>query len=385
MKLTIERSDIWRGIDTILDAVASKPAQPVLSNILVEAEEDRLTLSSSDLDLSMRTRIQANVEQPGRITVPARTFAEIAREWPEAQLSLSMDNGRLVISGPLGEPDSGEGRYVLATSPPDEFPEIPETLDGLTIDFGNGGIGQLLQSMIDKTSFAVSRDETRPVLNGVLWRMESDFMAMAATDGSRLAEYRHYWGEGVGTAGAAEVILPPQLCSQLTKLLDGPEEIVRAIVGENQVLFDLGSTQVLSRLIEGPYVDYEQVVPRENDKRLSVAVDRLLPAVRRVSILSSSFTHQVRLALDGNTLELTASSQEVGGEGREVIPAEYGEEALEVAYNSRYLMEILRKLDTASVVIELRDSVTAAVLRPGEFPEGDEFYYLLMPMRPAGS
>ena len=384
MKLTIERSDLWRGIDTILDAVASKPAQPVLSNILVEAEDDRLTLSSSDLDLSMRTRIPANVEQTGRITVPARTLAEIAREWPEAQLTFSLENGKLVISGHLGEPDSGEGRYVLATSPPDEFPEIPETLAGMTMDFGNEGLGSLLQSMIEKTSFAVSRDETRPVLNGVLWRMESNFMAMAATDGSRLAEYRHYW-DGVEAAGTAEVILPPQLCSQLTKLLDGPEEIVRAIVGENQVLFDLGSTQVLSRLIEGPYVDYEQVVPRENDKRLRVGVDHLLPAVRRVSILSSSFTHQVRLALDGNTLELTASSQEVGGEGREVIPADYDEDPLEVAYNSRYLMEILRKVDTPNVVIELRDSVTAAVLKPDEQPEGDEFFYLLMPMRPAGS
>ena len=200
-----------------------------------------------------------------------------------------------------------------------------------------------------------------------------------------MAEYRHYWGEAGGEAGTAEVILPPQLCSQLTKLLDGPDEIARAIVGENQVLFDLGSTQVLSRLIEGPYVDYEQVVPRENDKRLSVGVDRLLPAVRRVSILSSSFTHQVRLALEENSLELTASSQEVGGEGREVIPAEYDEEPLEVAYNSRYLMEILRKVDTSNVVIELRDSVTAAVLKPEEQPEGGELFYLLMPMRPAGS
>ena len=384
MKLTIERSELWQGIDTVLDAVASKPAQPVLSNILVEAEDDRLTLSSSDLDLSMRTRIPANVQQPGRITVPARTLAEIAREWPEAQLTFSLENGKLVISGPLGEPDSGEGRYVLATSPPDEFPEIPETLAGMTMDFGHEGLGSLLQSMIEKTSFAVSRDETRPVLNGVLWRMESNFMAMAATDGSRLAEYRHYW-DGVEGAETAEVILPPQLCSQLTKLLDGPEEIVRAIVSENQVLFDLGSTQVVSRLIEGPYVDYEQVVPRENDKRLRVGVDHLLPAVRRVSILSSSFTHQVRLALEGNSLELTASSQEVGGEGREVIPADYAEEPIEVAYNSRYLLEILRRVDTSNVIIELRDSVTAAVLKPEEQPEGDEFFYLLMPMRPAGS
>ena len=383
MKITVERSELWQGIDTVLDAVASKPAQPVLSHLLLEAEGDQLTLSASDLDLSMRTRIRSAVQQPGRLTVVARTFAEIAREWPEAQLTLALESGRLILSGHLGEADSGEGRYALPTASADEFPEMPENLDGLCVEFGSGGVdGQLLRTMIDKTSFAVSKDETRPVLNGVLWRMESDFMAMAATDGSRLAEFRRYWNDGIGTGGNAEVILPTQVCAQLAKLLEGPEDLVRVVVGESQVLFDLGVTQVLSRLIEGPYVDYEQVVPRDNDKRLTAAVDRLLPAVRRVSILSSTYTHQVRLGLNGNSIELTASSQEVGGEGREVIPAEYDSEKMEVAYNSQYLLEILRKMGAENVVVELRDSVTAAVVRPQEQSEGEEFYYLLMPMRP---
>ena len=383
MKLSVERGELWHGIDTVIDAVASKPAQPVLSHMLLEAEGQTLTLSASNLDLSMRTCISANVDRSGSVALPARTFAEIAREWPEVQLTISLEDGRLVISGLLGGTDSGEGRYVLPTSDPEEFPEIPITLDGLSVDFGNSGIdAQLFHTMIDKTSFAVSKDETRPVLNGVLWRMDKDYMAMAATDGSRLAEYKFFWGEGHGAAGTAEVILPPQVCNQLGKLLDGPEGLKRAIVGETQVLFDLGNTQILSRLIEGPYVDYGQVVPRKNDKRLVVSVERLLPAVRRVSVLSSSYTHQVRLVFSNNSLELSASSQEVGGEGREVIPTEYSDESLEVAYNSQYLIEILRKLATSEVIVELSDSVTAAVLRPAEQAEGEEILYLLMPMRP---
>ena len=151
------------------------------------------------------------------------------------------------------------------------------------------------------------------------------------------------------------------------------------------MLFDIGETQLLSRLIEGPYVDYEQVVPKDNDKRLSIDIERLLPAVRRVSILSTSYTHQIRLKMEQDTLELTASSQELGGDARETIPAGYTSEELDVAYNAQYLLEILRKLGSGAVVFELRDSVTASIVRPGKAHEdGSDFYYLLMPMRPSG-
>ena len=386
MKLTVDRNELWRGLNTVLDAVASKPAQPVLSNVLLEAEGERLTLSATDLDLSMRTRVVAAIETPGRVTVPARTLAEITREWPEANLSITLEDGRLVLAGRLGASDGGEGRYSLSATPPDEFPEMPEQLEGLRLIFGgdSGLDGALLRTMIEKTSFAVSRDETRPVLNGVLWRIEPELMVMIATDGSRLAEFRRSWeGSSAVVDGTAEVILPPQTCNQLGKLLEDPEGLSEAVLTESQVLFQIGDTQLLSRLIEGPYVDYEQVVPRENDKRLTMAVDQLLPAVRRVSILSSSYTHQVRLQLKDGSVELTASSQELGGEAREVIPGDYSSEELEVAYNSHYLMEILRKLGCEEAILDLRDSVTAAVVRPGEQLEGEDAYYLLMPMRPS--
>jgi len=384
MKLTLDRNELWRGLNTVLDAVASKPAQPVLANVLLDAAGSQLTLSATDLDLSIRTKVGAVVDVPGRITVPAKTLAEITREWPEADLQISLEDGRITIAGHLGAANSGEGRYSLAATAPDEFPEMPEKLDGLELTFGDGGPidGDLVRAMIDRTSFAVSRDETRPVLNGVLWRITADFISMVATDGSRMAEFRKNL-DGVDR-GTAEVILPPQACQQLGKLLDSTQDALsKAIVGESQVMFQIGETQLLTRLIEGPYVDYEQVVPRENDRRLTIAIDQLLPAVRRVSILSSSYTHQVRMMLQDGSLELTASSQEIGGEAREVIPGDYSSDALEVAYNAQYLMEILRKIGSEEVIVDLRDSVTAAVVRPGEQLEGEELFYLLMPMRPS--
>ena len=386
MKLSVDRNELWRGISAVLDAVPSKPAQPVLSNLLVDAEGAQVTLGATDLDLSMSTRIAAQVDQPGRVTVPARTFAEIAREWPESKLNVSVEEGRLVVSGSLG-PERGEGRYSLATAPADEFPEMPETIDGVNVDFEQAGIadGQLLRTMIDKTSFAVSRDETRPVLNGVLWRLEAEHMAMVGTDGSRLAEFKQQWnGSGIdGLGEGTEVILPPQVCSQIGKLLEGSAELKKATVGQSQVLFEMAETRLLSRLIEGPYVDYEQVVPRDNDKILTAPVDEMLPAVRRVSILSSSYTHQVRMSLDDGAVELNASSQEIGGEAREVIPAQFTGEKLELAYNGQYLIELLRKMGAGNAVFALRDSVTAAIVRPGVQAEGEESYFLLMPMRPS--
>ncbi len=385
MKLTVDRNELWRGLSTVLDAVASKPAQPVLSNVLLGGQGDRLTLSATDLDLSIRTRVTAAVDTPGRITVPARTLAEITREWPESVISLAMEDSHLILSGTLGESSGGEGRYSLPVTPPEEFPEMPDDLQGLRLSFQADTPldGALFRTMIEKTSFAVSHDETRPVLNGVLWRIGPENMSMVATDGSRLAEFRRSWEGGTGVEGSAEAILPPQTCGQLGKLLENPESLGEVVLGESQVLFQVDETQLLSRLIEGPYVDYEQVVPRDNDKRMTIPVDQLLPALRRASILSSSYTHQVRVGLREGLVELTASSQEIGGEARETLPADYSADAIEVAYNSHYMMEILRKVGSEEVIMDLRDSVTAAIVRPAEQLEGEDAYYLLMPMRPS--
>jgi len=387
MKLTVDRNELWQGIDTVLDAVPSKPALPVLANILLEADGKNLSLAATDLDLSIRTEIPAAIERKGRITVPARTLAEITREWPDAELSIEVQDDRLKLSGRLGEADSSEGAYSLSGMAADEFPNMPTSLEGVGLTLGDDEAdSSVLVDMINKTAFAVSRDDTRPVLNGVLWRIDSQGMQMVATDGSRLACYKLAIDLKDQVKGDEEssVIVPPQALSQIVKLLGGQGGPVKITLGETQVLFEMGRKKILSRLIEGPYVDYGQVIPQNNKKELRIASEDLLPAVRRVSILSSSYTRQVRFKLNSGQVELSAASPEIGGEAREVIPAQYTEDEMEIGYNAQYLIEILRKMDTNEIRFELENHVTAALLRPTEQKEGEDYFCLLMPLRPTG-
>jgi DNA polymerase-3 subunit beta len=367
--------------------VSSKPSLPVLANILLEADEKTLSLSATDLDLSIRTQVPAIVEEKGRTTVSARKLAEITREWPEAELSIEVQDERLKLSGRLGDAESSEGAYSLSGIEAEEFPSMPTALDGVSLSLGEDEAEtHVLVGMINKTAFAVSGDDTRPVFNGVLWRIDAQGMEMVATDGSRLACYRLAIDlqDQVQADQETAVIVPPQALIQIVKLLGSHKGPVKVTLGETQILFDIGHTHLLSRLIEGPYVNYAQVIPQNNQKELRIASEDLLPAVRRVSILSSSYTRQVRFKLNSGQVELSAASPEIGGEAREVVPAQYASEEIEVGYNAQYLMEILRRMDASEVCFELNDHVTAALLRPMEQKEGEDYFCLLMPLRPTG-
>ena len=387
MKLRVDRNELWQGIDTVLEAVASKPSLPVLANILLDADDKTLSLSATDLDLSIRTQVPAIVEEKGRTTVSARKLAEITREWPESEMSIEAQEERLKLSGRLGDAESSEGAYSLSGIEAEEFPSMPMALDGVSLNLGEDEAEpNVLADMINKTVFAVSGDDTRPVFNGVLWRIDAQGMEMVATDGSRLACYRKAIDLQEQVQGDQEtaVIVPPQALNQIVKLMGSHKGPVKVTLGETQILFDMGHAHVLSRLIEGPYVNYAQVIPQNNKKELRIASEALLPAVRRVSILSSSYTRQVRFKLNSGQVELSAASPEIGGEAREVVPAQYSSEEIEVGYNAQYLMEILRRMDTSEVRFELNDHVTAALLRPMEQKEGEDYFCLLMPLRPTG-
>ena len=387
MKLRVNRNELWQGIDTVLEAVSSKPSLPVLANILLEANEKTLSLSATNLDLSIRTQVSAMIEENGRTTVSARKLAEITREWPEAELSIEVQDERLKLSGQLGDAESSEGAYSLSGIEAEEFPSMPTALDGASLSLGEDETEtNVLADMINKTVFAVSGDDTRPVFNGVLWRIDAKGMEMVATDGSRLACCRLAIDLQEQVQGDQEtsVIVPPQALNQIVKLLGTHKGLINITLGETQILFDIGHTHLLSRLIEGPYVNYAQVIPQNNQKELKIASEDLLPAVRRVSILSSSYTRQVRFKLSSGQVELSAASPEIGGEAREVVPAQYASEEIEVGYNAQYLMDILRRMDTPEVCFELNDHITAALLRPMEQKEGEDYFCLLMPLRPTG-
>ena len=395
MKVVVDKEELLRGVQAVLDIVPSKTALPVLSNILIDVSQTGgMSLSATDLDISITCTLSASVEAPGSTTVPARKFSEIIRELPEERLVLSEEEGRVTIQRQGGE----EGTYALMSVSSEDFPELPGQIDGpeMTFPESNGGSedGHLLSDMISKTAFAVSRDETRPVLNGVLWQVGEGRMTMVATDGHRLAKYSRAVSKVAAGEVATEAIVPPRALNHLVKLTSSGSHLERVRFGQNHLMFDLslsggsggeagvgGEIRLTSRLIEGPYVDYEQVIPQSSGKRMRVSTGLLFPAVRRVSILSSSQTHQIRLKLQGNRVELSATSQEIGGEARETLEAEYGDEEMTIGYNSAYLQDVLRRIDSDQVMFELDSAVTAGIIRPGEQPDGEDYLCLLMPLR----
>ena len=386
MKVSIEKEELLKGIQAVIDIVPSKTALPVLSNILIDASNGQgVCLSATDLDISITCKLSATIEDAGSTTVPARKFSEIVRELPEESLSLIAEEGRVMLQRQSG----AQGTYALMSVPADDFPELPTEIDGTEIAFADGEEDRpdsnALNEMVFKTIFAVSRDETRPVLNGVLWQVGDGRMTMVATDGHRLVKYSRIQ-QGL-PENNTEAIVPPRALNHVVKLMNGGISLQKAQFGQSHVLFALGdeddedAIQIFSRVIEGPYIGYEQVIPQNNGKRLRVSNSHLLPAVRRVSILASTQTHQLRLAIKKNELELSATSQEIGGEAREHLDVDYDAEEMVIGYNSTYLQEVLRRITCDEVVFELDSAVAAGIIRPGEQLEGEDYLCLLMPLR----
>ena len=384
MKVAIEREELLKGILAVLDIVPSKTALPVLSNILIDARDGHaLRMSATDLDISITCSLSASIEEPGATTVPARKFSEIIRELPEEPLALTAEEGRVTIQRQSG----AEGTYALMSVPAEDFPELPNEIDGPEIQFSEDDDeapnSDVINDMVSKTVFAVSRDETRPVLNGVLWQVGDGRMTMVATDGHRLVKYSRAQ-KGLPD-GATDAIVPPRALNHLVKLMSSGADLNHARFGQSHVMFVLsdsgGDIHIFSRLIEGPFVDYEQVIPQNNGKRLRVSNSLLLPAVRRVSILASAQTHQLRLDVQKNQLGLSATSQEIGGEARESLNVDYDAEEMMIGYNSGYLQDVLRRIESDDVLFELDSAVSAGIIRPGEQIDGEDYVCLLMPLR----
>lgn len=394
MEFQIERSRLSQALDAVSDIVPSRTAIPVLNHLLLEVANSAdgnglLTISATDLDMSITTSVPAQVNSSGRFTVPARKFADIMRELPEGIISITSDENKVTIATAgadmPGGLAAGQGIYILMGVPAEDYPELPTDIDGVVFPFGGerGLQGDSFKSMIAKTHFAVSRDETRPVLNGVLCQITEAGIVMVATDGHRLVRTSQKVDlkDFVSGEDRIESIIPPRALQHLLKLLSGEKALARCVISANHILFDLQETRLFSRLIEGPYVDYEQVIPKNNNNRICVSLNALTPAVRRVSILANTQTHQIRVQVRKDELLLSATSQDVGGEAREVVRADYSGEAMEIGYNSVYLLDILRRIDSDEVMFDLDTPVTAGIVRPGVQEDGADYFCLLMPLR----
>jgi len=367
MKFKLPKSRLGNCLQNVLQVVPTKSTLPILTNVLIEALDNKLKVSATDLDVSITESLECDVSKKGSASVPARILADIIKEIPESEIVIEVTTSRMEIKIP-------NGSYKIGTVSADDFPKLPVINTKKEIKIA----GNDLIHMITRSTFACSDDETRPALNGILWQTKGEKMQMVATDGHRLAKVAV---ENKKLRGLNEdVIIPPKVLNLIPKLQADPQADVGIIFGENNIIFNMENTILTSRLIEGPYPNFEQVIPKSNDKNLRISKTDLTGAVRRVSILSNALTHQVKFTAKEGTLTLSTTNADMGGEGKEVLECDYDGDDIEMGYNANYVNDILGKMEGDEVIFELSTPVAAGVVYSPETPR-DDFLCLIMPLR----
>ncbi|MGE5760555.1 MAG: DNA polymerase III subunit beta [Gemmatimonadota bacterium] len=367
MKFTITREKLQEGLLAVGPSIPTKTTLPVLSNILLEARKDGLRLSGTDLDIAVATTVAADVDEEGAITLPAKKLTEIARELPASPV-------RVTSAGEQrAQVECGKSRFRLLGLPRDEFPSFPQ----VKFDAPWRIAAKDLHQLIGHVSFATSTEESRPILNGVLWDLRKDRMRMVATNGHRLAKMDVPLAEG--GAGQAELIVPPKALEQIRRLFP-PDATVEIAKSENHLGFHAEGTQVYTRLIEGPYPNYEQVIPRENDKFATVDKVAMAAALRRMSIVASDQTHRIRLSFGGGMLKFSVQTPDLG-EAQDEMAVTFEGDALEIGFNAAYLLELLKYMPTDEVRFTLKAPERAATAEPVGWDDPASFVCLVMPLR----
>ncbi len=367
MKFTVLRSRFLELLSHVQSVVPNKPSLQIISNAMFQAsEEGTLTLTATDLDLSVRATLSTDVtvEVPGSTTLPVRKIVEILRMAPEGEVSFDIgedDVARVITSAAKYRVIGLNTRQFPVIKEPDETNRI-FTIDRATF-----------REMLRKTAYAASTDETRRVLTGVCLRFRDNKLTMVATDGKRLSlvEQEMEFPED----SACEMILPPKAVAELSRLLGG-EGPMRIVGQAGQIMFDCDSFRFYSKLIEGVYVAYESVIPTSCDERVTVDRNELMSSIQRVAIMSNDKSHAVRLSFADGTLTLLANNTE-SGEASDVLPIKYAGRALSANYNPNYIMDCIRNLDTDDIIFELNEGTGPAVLKSTGVP----FLCVIMPLR----
>ncbi len=361
MKFKVEKGILLEGIQTVQNVISTKSALPILSNVLLDTQDNSLRLTATDLDIGISCAIPVNAQEVGAITIPAKRFLDIIRELPGETVNINTKKNNLVLI----ETDTCQFKVMGLNK--EEFPRLPEFKDKQAIRIEQG----LLKEMLGLTAFAVSFDESRYILNGILFQITRSQIVLVATDGKRLAIAERKLKDAPDKD--ARMIVPIKTIHELIRNLKDEGE-VSIIIGNNQALFDMGNAQVISRLIEGEFPDYRQVIPPVCEQKVKVAREDFLLAVRRAALLSTPDYQAVRMELFKNKLVLSKSTPDVG-ESREELSVEYGGKELVIGFNPAYLIDVLKNLALPAVEFEVADSERPGVLRT------QGYVYIVLPMR----
>lgn len=364
MRAVCVRKDLYHGVQTVSRAIAGRAAWPILNNVLIRAEHDQLRLTAFDLELGMECTVPATIEQEGSLTVTARVVLDVLSTLPDADVQLSADEQSAVNL------KCEKSDYTLQGLPPEEFRPLPEVPDDRTFQITQAA----LRGMITQTIFAVSPDESRAILTGILLMLDGDKIKLVSTDTNRLAVRT---SSVANASGEASCVVPKRALDELGRLLEDEDSPVDISIADSQIKFVVNDVTVVSRLIEGQFPNFERVIPTDYERKLTVPTDQLLACVRRASIVAREDANRVVFQVEGDRLAIRAQSGEVGRAYEELEIVKEGDD-IEIAFNAKFLTEFLSVVGTEGIFMELTGPLNQAVMKPvGK----EDYLYVLMPMQ----
>lgn len=379
MKLSFKKSDLLNAIQTVQSSISVKSTLPILSNILFHVDkpskgtESQVRLEATDLEVGVRCTVKAEVSDEGKITIPAKKFGDLVREMPDGkEIELSTTDGKKI------ELKCGKVKATLVALPSEDFPVIPEFPKSESFQLSRA----IFREMIRKTSFAVSNDETRHVLNGIFFSVKGGELKMVATDGRRLALISK---EGAEKKLDASAIIPSKAINELQRLLSldqrEEEDWIQIAPSQNQIAFKWISAEeeivLVSRVIDGTFPNYDQVIPKAKEIELKIQTSEILSAVKRAALFAQDRGGSVRFSLGKKFLKISANTQGIGEEEEE-IEVDYDGPNFEIAFNPAFLLDVLKNNDHNQIRFEFSTALNPGVVKPSD---NDRYICVIMPMR----
>jgi len=368
MKFIVSSSLLLRHLQSIGGALNNNSPLPILDNFLFEIDKGQLRISASDLETTMTTSMEVTSKEQGLTAMPARILLETLKTFAEQPLTFTINDKSFLV-----EISSENGKFKLAGQDGNEFPKIPVVDQANSMEIPS----EVLLEAINKTIFATGTDELRPVMSGVFFQLNKDNTTFVATDAHRLVRYRR---TDVRSSKSASFIVPRKPLQLLKSALTGQKSKVKIEYNDANAFFSFDNFNLICRLIDGRYPNYEAVIPLDNPNKLTISRDSFLNSIKRVSIFSNKTTHQVRLKIAGSELLISAEDIDFNNEASERLACDYNGTDMEIAFNARFLADMLGNLGTENVNLELSLPNRAGILTPGEVSTDENVLMLVMPV-----
>jgi DNA polymerase-3 subunit beta len=368
MKFTVSKEKFFLVLQKVSNVTPVRSTLPILSCILFTVKDNTLKMRSTDLEITMTASCDIQMEEEGAIAVPSKIIKEITGELPDTLLHFHIEDEQIIIT------TDAAGEYRIMGHPAMEFPTEPVVDDSKIVTLQ----AEKFKRIVEKTGFAVSRDEMKVALNGVLFQFSDRELKAVSTDGHRLVKYT--LKEFEGADDIKDIIVPPKFLNLCVSSIRDVE-FVTLRIGHNHVMLELSDTTIYSRIIEERFPDYESVIPAENDKKIMVNIEELLSVVKRVGIFASKNTRQISLSFSRDSALVKAEDIETASTAKEQLSLSYSGEDFVIGYNSDYLREMIRHIDGEQVEIHLKNALMAGLFYPTEQLPDEEILFLLMPIR----